>query len=321
MTSIPNRLVLATRGSKLALRQTEIVASLLRGAHSGIEIELKVITTRGDSDRRSFGEIGGKGLFVAEVEREVAEGRADAAVHSAKDLTAVLAPDCEIICVPERAAAHDVIVGGAGDTGEERLGSLAAGARVGTSSMRRRALLAEARDDLEVVELRGNLDTRLRKVVDGEAEAAVLAAAGLERLGTPDRGAPLDESWWVPAPAQGALAIQARSDRLDVAAAFAPLNDALSMAEVLCERAFAAHLEGGCSVPLGCRARATNEGLSVIGYLGDPFGSGAFRDRISGSIGEAEDLGRELAKAILDAGGAHILADISSQDAPEVTPP
>ncbi|HYP22488.1 MAG TPA: hydroxymethylbilane synthase, partial [Actinomycetota bacterium] len=189
---------MASRGSALALRQSEGVAQALRDAHPGLEVEIRAVETRGDKDQRSFAAIGAKGLFVAEVEQAVVDGRADLAVHSAKDLTAQLAEGCAILCVPRRAPAHDVIVGADG------IEDLPSGATVGTSSMRRRALLAELRPDLDVVDFRGNLDTRLRKVQEGVVDAAILAAAGLARLEV-KAGSPIDPDRWVPAPGQGAL--------------------------------------------------------------------------------------------------------------------
>jgi hydroxymethylbilane synthase len=313
MTATNNRFVLASRGSKLALAQAALVTETVRSSRPGVEIEIRTVKTRGDKDQRSFGAIGGKGIFMAEVEREVVEGRADFAVHSAKDLTAELAEGCVIVCVPPRAPAYDVVLGSEGDSGEERLGRLPSGATVGTSSIRRRALLAEVRPDLDVVAFRGNIDTRMRRVADGEVDAAILAAAGIARLGKSE-GAPLDPERWVPAPAQGALAIEARQDRDDVAELFVGLGDPGAMAEVRCERAFASTLEGGCSIPLGCLARADGERLTVSGYLGHPDGTMQFRDRISGPAGDAEDLGRELGMAILDSGGAEILEELRAQE-------
>jgi hydroxymethylbilane synthase len=321
MSPLPDTLVIAARGSKLALRQVQIVTELVTARHPSIEIEVRTLTTKGDRDQRAFSQIGGKGLFTGEVEREVAEGRADIAVHSAKDLTAELATGCSIICVPVRASVHDVVVGGAGPDGLERLASLPNGARLGTSSMRRRALLAEFRSDLEVVELRGNLDTRLAKVERGEVDAAILAAAGIERLGADVSVGRLDESRWVPPPGQGALAVEARTERNDLVELFRPLIDEASMAEVVAERAFAARLEGGCSVPLGGLARAQSDRLVLDGYLGWPDGSQSFRDRVSGGTSEAAALGRELAEAILHAGGDELLADLDTFETPEVVEP
>jgi len=313
MTSTPDRIVIASRGSKLALRQTEILTRELRAQKPSLEVEVLVVSTTGDRDKnRSFADLGTKGIFSSEVEREVLDGRADVALHSAKDLTAQLADECALICVPERADVRDVVAGGEGDGGEERLNALPPGARVGTSSMRRRVLLAEMRPDLEVVEFRGNLDTRLRKVAEGEVDAAILAAAGIARLGGVERSSfgPLDPGRWVPAPGQGALAVEARADRADLVALFAGIGDLQAAAEVECERAFSDRLEGGCSVPLGCQAVASDGSLFVNGLLGSPHADQVLRDRISGPLAQASALGAELAEAILEAGGTEILEDI-----------
>jgi hydroxymethylbilane synthase len=323
MSPIPERLVIASRGSRLALEQAAIISALVVAAHPDLPVEIMTVATTGDRDRRPFGAIGGKSLFVAEVERAVAEGHADAAVHSAKDVTAELGPGCAIVCVPERASVHDVVVGGRGGSGDERLASLETGARVGTSSMRRRSLLAEAHPHLDAVDFRGNLDTRVAKVLSGEVDVAILAAAGLDRLGGSDPSAvgALDPGWWVPAPGQGALVVEAKDDRHDVISLFEPLIDRHAWGELRAERAFAARLEGGCSVPLGCLARISEDQMIVTGYLGDPEGGAGLRDRISGSIEDADDLGRELAEAILAAGGDELLANIDPDRAPEVPAP
>ena len=290
------------------------MAESLRAAHPGLEVEVHTVQTRGYKDQRAFTAIGGKGLFVAEVEQAVVDGRADIAVHSAKDLTAELAPGCSIVCVPERAPAHDVIVGA------PSLEEVPSGAVIGTSSMRRRALLAETRPDLDAVEFRGNLDTRLRKVEEGVVDAAILAAAGLQRRGIA-AGSPIDPARWVPAPGQGALAIEARSDRDDLRELLAPLDDAASAAELACERAFSARLEGGCSVPLGCLARAVNGKLTVVGFLGCPDGSQGLRDRIAGPLSAAADLGHDLADAIYGSGGSDILDELRTIDPPAPSAP
>ncbi|MGH2751416.1 MAG: hydroxymethylbilane synthase [Actinomycetota bacterium] len=313
----PDRIVIASRGSQLALRQTELLAARMRAERPETKIEILTVSTRGDNDKqRSFAAFGAKGIFTTEVSREVLAGNADVALHSAKDLTAEVAPEAALICIPARADARDVVVGGNGDTGEERLGSLPSGARVGTSSMRRRVLLTELRPDLEVVEFRGNLDTRLRKVAAGEVDAAVLAAAGIERLGAlveADFG-PLEATRWVPAPGQGALAVEALSERTDLAVLFGPLESPSAAAEVACERAFSRRLEGGCTVPLGCHAQSSKQGLLVTGMLGSPHTDQVLRDRISGPAIEAGALGSELAEAILAAGGAEILEDIKAEE-------
>jgi hydroxymethylbilane synthase len=309
MTAPPNTLVIASRGSRLALLQAGMVADRVARARPETRVEVRATSTAGDRDARAFADIGSRGLFVAEVEREVVEGRADVAVHSAKDLTANLAEGCTILCIPPRAAVEDVVVGGRGPTGEERLGALDPGARVGTASIRRRSLIAELRPDLEVVDLRGNLDTRLTRVERGEVDAAVLAAAGIDRLGAIVERAPLDPERWVPAPAQGALAVEGLRERTDLAVLFAPLEDRRAAAEVACERAFARRLQGGCSVPLGCRARADGDRLVVTAFVGAPEGGQCLRDRISGPAGQALALGAELAEALLAEGADEILEE------------
>jgi hydroxymethylbilane synthase len=320
LTTTGSPLVIASRGSRLALRQCELVKDLLHSAHPDLDVRVQVVQTRGDKDPRPFNTIGAKGLFTSEVEAVVARGEADLAVHSAKDLTSELADGCAILCAPARASRADVVVGGEGDSGEERLGALAPGARVGTSSMRRRALLLEARPDLEPVEFRGNVDTRMAKVAAGEVDAALLAAAGLERLGAAG-GAALDPSWWVPAPGQGILALEGRTDRPDLLALLEPIEDAATRAELECERAFATTLEGGCSVPLGCSASADGDRLLVMGFLGMPDGSHGMRDRISGGRHEAAALGRELAEAIRSCGGDDILAELAHEPFPPIPEP
>ncbi|MFP5351349.1 MAG: hydroxymethylbilane synthase [Actinomycetota bacterium] len=312
---------IASRGSRLALAQTEIVAGLLRGSDPGVNVEVVVVKTTGDRDRRPFAEIGGKGLFTTEVEQALIAGEADLAVHSAKDLTAELAPGCVLAAIPTRASVEDVVVGGRGASGEERLGSLAPGARVGTSSMRRRALLMESRPDLEVVELRGNVDTRLRKVAEGEVDVAILAAAGLERLAVEADLASLGADHWVPAPAQGAIAIEATESRPDVIALVSRLDDPVSNARVSAERSFARTMEGGCSVPLGCLATVSGDRMIVNGFLAHPDAGMSMRDRISGSVREAAALGRELAEAIISCGGREILDELRELEPPPIPEP
>jgi hydroxymethylbilane synthase len=251
----------------------------------------------------------------------VVEGRADLAVHSAKDLPTRLHPDTELVCIPERAAVEDVFVGGSRGSGEERVLALPPDALVGTSSMRRRALLASMRRDLRVVELRGNVDTRLRKV-GGDVVGAVLAAAGIERLGI--RGLQLgtfDPFVWTPAPGQGALAVQALRVRSDVRELCRRLNDDRAAAEVAAERAFAAAVEGGCSAPLGCLGRSDGGALDLTGFVAAADGSRIVRDHVRRPVRAPEEAGRELAARILSAGGRELVAEFRKLPAPPISAP
>lgn len=323
MSSSLSRVRIATRGSKLALAQAAIVEALLRARSPGVEVEVVPVTTRGDVDQRPFAAIGGKGLFVKEVEAALVQGVADIAVHSAKDLTSELAPGCAVVCVPERVDPRDVVVGGEGAAAEERLASLRPDARVGTSSMRRIALLRELRPDLEPTPLRGNLDTRLRKVRDRDVDAAIVAVAGVDRLGAFDEStmSRLDPDRWVPAPGQATLAVEALEERSELRALLEPVNDVSAAAELTCERAFARTLEGGCSIPIGCLARASGSDLIAAGYLGHPDGGQPLRDRISGPPAQAHQLGVELATAILDAGGDEWIAELQEMERPTPAAP
>ena len=272
-----------TRGSALALAQARWVAERLSGA------EIVEITTSGDRARG----IGDKSRWVDTIEAALVAGEIDLAVHSAKDVPADLAPGCERGATPPRAHAEDVLVGAA-------LGALAPGARVGTSSLRRRAQLLAARADLEIVELRGNVDTRLRKLDAGDVDAIVLAAAGLERLGI-DRAAEVLD--FVPAPGQGTLAIEARADDERVRAAVAAVHDPDTFAALTAERAAVRVLEASCYTPVGIHAR---DG-TIRGFVGLPDGSAWVTDEVAG-----ED-GAELARRMLAAGaGTKSSASIES---------
>lgn len=187
--------------------------------------------------------------------------------------------------------------------------------------MRRRALLGELRPDLEAVEFRGNLDTRIAKVERGEVDAAIVAAAGLERLGTTVDVGPLDPERWIPAPNQGILAVEVLTERADVIELLRPLNDRAAWSEKLCERAFSLRLEGGCTVPLGCLARFRDGQLVATGFLGSPDGAMSLRDRVSGLDREAAVLGAQLADALLGAGGREILDDLERSELPQVVEP
>ncbi|HEY2770683.1 MAG TPA: hydroxymethylbilane synthase [Solirubrobacteraceae bacterium] len=283
---------IGTRGSALALAQATWVAERLPGEH-----ELVTITTSGDRQRA----LGDKSRWVTELESALLDGRIDLAVHSAKDVPAELADGLELVAITERADPRDAICGA------DSLASLTPGSRVGTSSLRRAAQVRAAREDVTVVELRGNVDTRLRKLADRECEALVLALAGLERLGRAhDADGVLDEL--VPAAGQGALALEARAGELD--AGLAAVSDADATACVLAERALTRALEASCNTSVGAYARRIDsERLELCGWVGLPDGSAWVADRLTGP---PNGLGEAVA-ARLRAAGAGELLRIASQ--------
>ncbi len=265
----PRTLTLATRGSKLALAQSGRVAGMIEAVHPGVRVTLRQVVTSGDTTAGPLRDHGGKGLFVKEIEQALLRGEADVAVHSFKDVpvTMPLVEGAEhaltIAAVPARADVRDVLLSVAGGGLEE----LKQGAIVGTSSPRRRALLLDARPDLNVVELRGNVDTRLAKLAAGEIDAIVLARAGLERIGRHDEGSGggglLDPERFVPAAGQGALAVQCRAEDAEVRDLLAALDDAQSRCCVEAERRVVELLEGDCTSPIGAWATLDGEALQV----------------------------------------------------------
>jgi hydroxymethylbilane synthase len=306
----PTALVIATRQSKLALWQAEHVAALLRRAHPGIPVELLPMTTRGDRILdRSLAAIGGKGLFIKELEAALEEGRANLAVHSMKDVPSDLPAGMTLAAMLPRADPRDALItrGGAG------LGDLPRGARLGTSSLRRRAQLLASRPDLDVRTLRGNVDTRLKRLDDGELDAIVLAAAGLTRLGLESRiGALLDPSVSLPAVGQGVIGIECRSDDAAARDATHVLNDSAAHTAVTAERAFARRLGGSCQSPIAAFAELEAEGrLTLRGLVAEPDGTRLIRDSLVGSAAHAEELGDRLAERVLAAGGGELLARLA----------
>ena len=288
-----------TRASALALAQARWVADRLRRA--GDDVQIVEITTLGDRGAP----VQDKSRWVSELERALLDGRIDVAVHSAKDVPTELDEGLELVAVPERADARDAICGA------PRLDALPHGARVGTSSLRRTAQIRALRDDLEVVSLRGNVDTRLRKLADGEADALVLALAGLQRLGRSDEaGGVLDA--FVPAAGQGALALEARAGALD-AERLAAVNHPASQACVTAERHLVHALGASCNTPVGSHARWVAEGrLQIDGWVGLPDGSAWLSDSVSG---EPVGIGLECAQRMLAAGAAELLARAEAEPA------
>lgn len=304
MSSMPLRI--ATRQSALALWQAEHVAQRLRQEHPGLPVELVPMTTRGDQVLdRPLAEIGGKGLFLKELEIALVEDRADIAVHSLKDVPAELEHGFELVAVLPRADAADAFVSARYTT----LLELPQGARVGTSSLRRQAQLRALRPDLQLLDLRGNLNTRLAKLDAGDYEAIILAAAGLERLGMGARiRSLLVAPEWLPAPGQAAIAVEARAGDTRVATLLAPLHDTETAVVVRAERAFNAALGGSCTLPVGAHAVLGERELHLRGLVGDAAQGTLLCGELSGTAQAPEALGEALGAMLLRQGADELLA-------------
>jgi hydroxymethylbilane synthase len=297
---------IATRRSALAKWQANHVSGLLSGLEPGLDVRLLELSTRGDQILDvPLSEVGGKGLFVKEIEDALLRGDAQVAVHSMKDLPALLAPGLVIAAVPVREDPRDALV-----SKGKRLEQLALGARVGTASLRRAAQLRAVRPDLKVETIRGNVQTRLRKVEEG-FDAVVLAYAGLKRLGLAGHVTQVfsvDEM--LPAVAQGALAIEARQDDAATLKRLAPLDDATTRTQVDAERGLMRRLEGGCQVPLAGHATVEGDTVRLRGLVASLDGSRIVRGERSGPAAEAARVGLELAEDLLARGAGEILATI-----------
>ncbi len=303
---------IGTRSSELALRQARLVAAQLR--ERGVESELVTYTTIGDRILdKPLSAIGEKGLFTAELEADLINGRTDCAVHSLKDLPTADPAGLTIVALLEREDPRDAFVTGPGVTARTLL-ELPAGARVGTSSLRRRAQLRALRPDLEVLELRGNVGTRLRKIDEGQVDAALLAAAGLRRLGLGDRIVSLlDPPAWLGAPGQGAIAVQARADDSNVLHILAALDHPTTRIAVTAERALLAALEGGCQVPIGAALVSVDGTHTLHGVVASVDGTKVVRGALAVNADDPMAGGRELAAQLHAAGGADILAELRAR--------
>ncbi len=299
---------IATRKSPLAMWQAEHVADALRQAHPGLAVEILGMSTQGDKILDTpLAKIGGKGLFVKELEQRMLDGDADIAVHSMKDVPVELPEGLHLSVILEREDPRDAFV----SNHHESLAALPAGARVGTSSLRRQCQLADRRPDLEIIPLRGNVNTRLRKLDAGEYDAVILASAGLIRLGFGDRiRAFLSTDDSLPAIGQGAIGIECRRDDIRVNKLLQPLHHPATASCVLAERAMNQRLEGGCQVPIGGHATLGDGELWLRGLVGTVDGSEIVRAEIRGPEGEAEHLGRTLAEELLEHGAAQILREL-----------
>jgi hydroxymethylbilane synthase len=302
----PSTLRIATRKSALALWQAEHVAGLLRATHPGLRVELIPLSTRGDEVLdRPLAAIGGKGLFLKELETAMLEGRADLAVHSLKDVPAELEPGFVLPAILPRADAADAFV----SNDYANLMALPQGARVGTSSLRRQAQLRAMRPDLSLLDLRGNVGTRLQKLDSGHYEAILLACAGLERLGLHDRiRSRLAAPTWLPAPGQAAIAIEARADQPAVLDLLGVLDDADTRLAVTAERAMNHVLGGSCTVPVGAWCTVTERGLHLRGMVGDVASGRLLVAEAAGNGDDAVALGDRVAQALFAQGAAALLA-------------
>ena len=306
----PSILRIATRKSALALWQAEHVAARLRAVHPDLAVELVPMTTRGDEIAdRPLATIGGKGLFLKELEVAMLEGRADLAVHSLKDVPAELEPGFVLPAVLPRADAADAFV----SRHHATLAGLPHGARVGTSSLRRQAQLRAARPDLVLLDLRGNVNTRLAKLDHGDYDAIVLACAGLERLGLAARiRQRLAAPDWLPAPGQAAIAIEARADKPPVLGLLAALDDPDTRVTVEAERAMNHALGGSCTVPVAAWCVLGEHGLHLRGLVGDAASGRLLRAEAGGSTDRPEALGRTVADALLAQGAGRMLGRAST---------
>lgn len=298
---------LASRGSMLARWQSDWVAERLREAHPGLGVDIRLVRTSGDRfQEASLQALGGKGAFTKEIQDAMLAGDADIAVHSLKDLPTQPVPGLSLLAYPARFDTRDGWIGRDGLDYRD----LRAGMTVATGSLRRKAQLLARHPGVRVEEIRGNVDTRLKKFAAGTMEGMFLAVAGLKRLGWEDRlTRPLEPDECLPAPGQGALAVEAR-DEPALRQLLAPLNDAACLYAVTAERAFLAELEAGCQVPVGALARVEGERVVLRGLVVDLDGSRTVTGEHSGACGDAAEVGTTLARRLVEQGAGDILSDV-----------
>lgn len=303
------RIVIGSRGSKLALIQSEFIAQRIRETSPGLEVRIETISTKGDQILdRPIAEIGGKGLFTQELESALVDGVIDLAVHSLKDLPTEQPEGITLAATPARATPNDALV----CTKWKSLDALPNEAVVGTSSVRRKAQLLAAQPDLKVVDLRGNVDTRIRKVEEGTIDAAVLACAGLERLGREDAIAEiLPASVMLPAPGQGALGIQARSDDGELLEALKAINHPATEAETIAERTLLVELGGGCQMPMGALARVDGDDITLDTCVCGLDGVRVLRVHLTGDTRRPHELGQRAATNLLRDGAEELIGELA----------
>ena len=299
------KITIATRGSKLALWQANHISDLLREEYPGIEVQLLKIKTKGDKILDvPLAKVGGKGLFVKEIEEALLDGRADLAVHSMKDVPTELPEGLEVGIIPPREAETDTLLSVKYDS----LESLPAGAVVGTSSLRRQSQVLALRDDLKIESLRGNLDTRVRKLLDGEFDAIVVATAGLNRLNlSAPKSEILGPPTFLPAVAQGALGIEYRIEDTVIHDNLAFIHDEVTALQAHAERGFLTCLDGGCQVPIAAWSQLDGDQVKLTGFVADIDGSSPIRMEKSGPAEDAWNIGTALAEEVLAAGAKEIL--------------
>jgi hydroxymethylbilane synthase len=296
---------LGTRASLLAVTQSTWVKNQIEKQYPDTTVELVKITTKGDKILDvPLAKVGGKGLFVKELEDALLEGSVDLAVHSMKDVPSMLPEGLQVAIVPVRENPHDAFI----SIKYKSLDEMPTGAKIGTSSLRRKAQLAGLRPDLEILDLRGNLDTRLRKLEEGLYDAIILAAAGLNRLGMTDKITTLfTAEQMLPAVGQGSLGIELRETDTELIQGLHFLHHKETAVTVAAERAFLLTLEGGCQVPIGAFASINGPKVTLTGLIASEDGSEILRDKITGNADTAEKLGITLAEKLLDLGGRRIL--------------
>ena len=300
---------IVSRASKLALAQADIVRNLLKKQSSDVELHIVPVSTRGDRDKSDFlYKADSVGLFTSEVENALLEGSADLAVHSLKDLPTAGSPELTIAAILKRECAADVLIA---SSRAASIGQLPAGATVGTSSLRRIAQLKHLRSDLKCVPLRGNVETRVRKVTSGRLDAAIVAYAGIVRLGLQGSiSAVLSPEQFLTAPGQGALAVQVRTKDSELAQLVAALDDQPTRIAVQAERFVLAAMHGGCSIPLGVYAKVTDNEIHIDAFMADVEGVSFIRRSAAGPANAYERLANDLAAELLESGGEDILKQI-----------
>ncbi|WP_407947298.1 hydroxymethylbilane synthase [Pectinatus sottacetonis] len=303
-----NKIVIGTRSSKLALWQANYIADCIKEKYPDKTVELLHITTKGDRVLEvPLAKIGGKGLFTKEIETAMLEKKIDMAVHSLKDMPTVLPAGLKLAVISKRADVGDAFV----SLKYKKFSELPKGAKIGTSSLRRKAQLLHVRPDLMICDLRGNVNTRLSRLEQGQFAGIILAAAGLNRLGFSSKITEiLPRKVCLPAVGQGALAIETRENDEEILSLIRFLHDTKTAQETMAERAFLNRVEGGCQVPVGVYATVTADKITIEAVIASLDGKRLLRDRVTGPVGEADLLGRDIAEKLLDKGGLAIMQEI-----------